>query len=417
MGFNLFIAKRIFSSKSGKDSFSRPAVIIATTGIAVGVVVMIISLSVVLGFKNEISEKVIGFASHIQILSQTIDENHQLQPVLTDQELVDNIYNTKNIKSCQDFVVVSAIIKTHDNFNAVNLKGVGENYDLSFLNRYLVKGQLPIFSSVKATNNILISQTIASEMKLDVGGRIFIYFVDEVKASVRARRFKIAGIYQTHLNEFDKQFCFTDIYTLRKINNWNVDESSGMEIIVENPAQIDNVINSLVSKPSVKTDMRGNGRGFYAVRNLAPHIFAWLDVLDMNVIMILVLMLSIGVFTVMSGLLIVMLDRIRMIGTLKALGASNLTIRGIFSHFAIMVVGRGILIGDFIGIGLSLLQKHTSLIKLNPATYYIDTVPIEMNWLYIVLINIVVLIISALVIFGSSFLMSLKGPSTTMKWE
>ena len=163
--------------------------------------------------------------------------------------------------------------------------------------------------------------------------------------------------------------------------------------------------------------MRGNGRGIFSIRNLAPHIFAWLDVLDMNVVMILVLMLAIGCFTVMAGLLIVMLDRIQMIGTLKALGASNFAIRGIFSHFAIMIVGQGILIGDVVGIGLSLLQKYTALIKLNPATYYIDTVPVELNWLYIFLINVGVLVVSSAVIFGSSFLMSVKGPSTTMKWE
>lgn len=417
MGLNLFIARRIFSSKSGKESFSRPAVIIATTGIAVGIVVMIISLSVVFGFKREISEKVIGFASHIQILSQAVDQNRQLLPVMTDQTLIEDVKSDNDVLSCQEFVSKPALLKTSEDFSAVSLKGVGESYDMSFLERYLIEGKIPLFSSSSSTNKILISQPVASDLGLKVNDNIFVYFVDELKGSVRARKFQISGIYQTHLNEFDRQHCFTDIYTLRKLNNWSADESSGLEIKVNDVEQIDMVIHKLASKSSVKTDMRGNGRGIFSIRNLAPHIFAWLDVLDMNVVMILVLMLAIGCFTVMAGLLIVMLDRIQMIGTLKALGASNFAIRGIFSHFAIMIVGQGILIGDVVGIGLSLLQKYTALIKLNPATYYIDTVPVELNWLYIFLINVGVLVVSSAVIFGSSFLMSVKGPSTTMKWE
>ncbi len=417
MGFDLFIAKRIFYSKSGKKSFSRPAVLIATTGVAVGIIVMIVSVSVVLGFKKEISGKVIGFGSHIQILSQTLDENHQLLPVLTNQSFFEELRELQEVKSVGDFVSKPVLFKTETDFSAVNLKGVGEEYDMSFFKQYLIKGNIPVFSSSESTNNILISSTIASEMKIDVGDKIFVYFVDELKASVRARRFNVAGIYQTHLNEFDKQHCFTDIYTLRRINNWNVDESSGIEIRLHNTEHLDEVINKIVAKPNVKTDMRGNNRGVFSIHNLAPHIFAWLDVLDMNVVMILILMLAIGSFTVMSGLLIVMLDRIQMIGILKALGASNLTIRSIFSNFAIMIVGKGVLIGNIMGLSLCLLQKYTSLMKLNPATYYIDTVPVEINWLYILLINIGVVIISSLIIFGSSFLMSIKGPSSTMKWE
>ena len=187
--------------------------------------------------------------------------------------------------------------------------------------------------------------------------------------------------------------------------------------MVENIENVDNIVNCLSQNKDFKIDNRGYERGAYKIQDLSPHIFAWLDVLDMNVIMILILMLAIGGFTVMAGLLIVMLDRIQMIGILKSLGANNLTIRKIFSFFAIMIVGKGLLIGDFLGIGLCFIQKYCSIVKLDPSTYYIVSVPIEMNWLYILLINIGVLLISSIVIFGSSFLMSIKGPSSTIRWE
>ena len=182
-------------------------------------------------------------------------------------------------------------------------------------------------------------------------------------------------------------------------------------------SKLNECIDYLNEGQKIKSDIKGYERGAYTIRDLSPHIFAWLDVLDMNVVMILVLMLAIGGFTVMAGLLIVMLDRIKMIGILKSLGASNLSIRKIFSSFAVMLVGKGIIIGDIIGIGLCLIQKYSGVISLNPSTYYIDKVPVDLNWWYFLLINVGVLFISSLIIFGSSFLMSIKKPASTMRWE
>jgi lipoprotein-releasing system permease protein len=254
-------------------------------------------------------------------------------------------------------------------------------------------------------------------MRLDVGKSVYVYFINEQSQSIRARKFSIVGIYQTHLEEYDKITCFTDIYTVRKLNNWEPDQSTGVEIMVANPEEADQIVDHLAADEKFLFDSRGYERGIYKIQDLSPHIFAWLDVLDMNVVMILVLMLAIGGFTVMAGLLIVMLDRIQMIGILKSLGASNLTIRKIFSNSAVMIVGKGIVLGDIVGLGLCFLQRYASVVKLDPATYYIDTVPVELNWFYILLVNIGVLVISSVIIFGSSFLMSIKGPSTTMRWE
>ena len=417
MGFNLFVATRIYNSKSGEDSFSRPAIIIATYGIAIGIIVMLISVAVVFGFKKEISDKVVGFGSHIQILSLTMDENHQVLPVTTDYELVNIIKKVPHISHYQTFASKVGLIKTDEDFRAVQIKGVGEDYDMSFFGNYMVQGDIPPFSSSNSTNKLMISKKIASEMMLNVGTKAFVYFIDEINGNIRARKFEIAGIYETHLDEFDKQTCFTDIYTIRKLNGWNHDESTGLEIMTDDMSKLNECIDYLNEGQKIKSDSRGYERGAYTIRDLSPHIFAWLDVLDMNVVMILVLMLAIGGFTVMAGLLIVMLDRIKMIGILKSLGASNLSIRKIFSSFAVMLVGKGIIIGDIIGIGLCLIQKYFGVISLNPSTYYIDKVPVDLYWWYFLLINVGVLFISSLIIFGSSFLMSIKKPASTMRWE
>ena len=211
--------------------------------------------------------------------------------------------------------------------------------------------------------------------------------------------------------------CFTDIRTVRKLNGWEQDESSGLEITVNNFDLVDVVVSHLVERVNHTPDRVGAMRGAFSIRDIAPHIFAWLEVLDMNVMMILILMMAIGGFTVVSGLLIVMLERISMIGTLKALGATNMQVRRVFQHFAVMLVGKAIIIGDVIALAICFFQKHFNLIKLDADTYYIDSVPIELQWFPILLINLAVLLISSLVIFASSFLVSIKGPATTIRWE
>ena len=417
MNLYFFIARRIYKEKSGDESFTRPAILIATSGIAVGIIVMIISISVVFGFKDEVSNKVIGFGSHIQILSQTQDENRQILPVNTDSALMNILSKTPHLTYCQEFATKSGLIKTDEDFRGIIIKGVGENYDLSFFRKYLLKGTLPTFSSQKSNDQLLISQSIASEMNLDVGSRVFVYFIDEHSEDIRARKFTVSGIYQTHLEEFDKQTSITDIYTVRRLNNWTYEESSGVELVLDDMCYINSSMDYLISNVNHTTDSKGFVRCAFSIRELSPHIFSWLDVLDINVVMILILMLAIGGFTVMAGLLIVMLDRMHMIGILKAMGASNMMIRKTFSYFAVMVAGRGVIIGDVISIGLCFIQKYFSVIKLNPANYYIDTVPIQIDWGYICAINLGVLFISSLVIFGSSFLMSIKSPSSAIRWE
>ena len=417
MRFDLFIAQRIYKCKSGKDTFSRPAIQIATAGIAVGIIVMILSVSVVLGFKKEVSDKVVGFNSHIQIISPSQAENQVPLPVKFDTKLRATINSTPYLSRFQQFATKTGLLKTDSEFKGVQIKGVGEDYDLSFFRKYLVDGSIPAFTSKESSSSILLSEAIASEMKLKVNDKVFVYFFGDSNSNIRARKLTVAGIYDTHLEEFDTQVCITDIYTIRKLNGWQADEATGVELYVNDEENIPEAMNYLITTINHDYSENNNVRCAYSMYELSPNIFSWLDILDMNVVMILVLMLVIGAFPVMAGLLIVMLDRIQMIGILNALGCSNMSIRRIFSNFAVLIVGKGIIIGDIIGLCLCYIQKCFSLVKLDPNTYYIDSVPIHINWLYILLINIGVLMISSLVIFGSSFLMGIKEPAKNIKWD
>ena len=415
MSYELFIAKRIYSDKAQDgERFSRPAIRIAMLGVAIGVAVMIVSLAVVLGFKHEVSSKVIGFGSQIQVLSLTQNQNYEMLPVLTNDTLIRKVRKVQGIDRIQRFATKLGILKTEENFRGLTFKGVGEDYDLSFFRNSLVDGKMPKFSSMEASNEILLSQKVASDLGVKTGNKIFAYFMGE--ESMRARRFKIAGIFATNMNDYDKNYVITDIYTVRKLNGWDEEMSSGLEGTVNDFDQVEDMTQRLQFIHQ-DTDRNGVTYGVFCIKDIAAHTFAWLAVLDMNVVMILVLMILVSAFTIVSGLLIIMLERINMIGTLKVLGATNVSVRKIFIHFSIMLVGKGLLWGNLIGLLLCWLQQQFHLISLDASVYYIDSVPIQFNWWLILAINVVTLLISTLVIWGSSHLISIGKPSETIRYE
>ena len=415
MGFELFIAKRIYADKA-KDGerFSRPAIRIAMLGVAIGVAVMLVSLAVVLGFKHEVSSKVIGFGSHIQVLSLTQNQNYEMMPVLTNDTLIRRVRQVHGTGHIQKFATKIGILKTEENFRGLTFKGVGEDYDLTFFRHALTAGKMPTFTSKEATNELLISEKVAGDLGVHVGDKIFAYFMGE--EAMRARRFKIAGIFSTNMNDYDRNYVITDIYTVRKLNGWDDEMSSGLEITVSDFDHVD-LLAQRLQLLCKDTDRNGVTYGVFSIKEIAAHTFAWLSVLDMNVVMILVLMLLVSAFTVVSGLLIIMLERINVIGTLKVMGATNATIRKIFIHFSVMLVGQGLLWGNLVGLLLCWLQQHYRLISLDPTIYYIDSVPIRFDWLLILAINAVTLILSTLVIWGSSHLISIGKPSETIRYE
>ena len=415
MSYELFIAKRIYSDKAQDgERFSRPAIRIAMLGVAIGLAVMLVCLAVVLGFKHEVSSKVIGFGSHIQVLSLTQNQRYEMMPVLTNDTLIRKVKKVQGTDHIQRFAIKLGILKTEDDFRGLTFKGVGEDYDFSFLQHCLIEGKLPKFTSKEATNEILLSKKVASQLGVKVGDRIFAYFMGE--DAMRARRFTIAGIFAPNMNDYDKNYVITDIYTLRKLNGWDKEMSSGLEVTVKDFDRVQELTQKLQFLHQ-GTDRNGVTYGVFSIKDIAAHTFAWLAVLDMNVVMILVLMILVSAFTVVSGLLIIMLERINMIGTLKVLGATNVSVRKIFIHFSIMLVGKGLLWGNIVGLLLCWLQQQFHLISLDASVYYIDSVPIQFNWWLILAINVITLLISTLVIWGSSHLISIGKPSETIRYE
>jgi lipoprotein-releasing system permease protein len=415
MNFPLFIAKRIYNNKGDKKKVSRPAIQIATIGVAIGLAVMIISICVVLGFKNSIRDKVIGFGSHIQVENFNSIQSSDPYPICTDKIILNNIKNIKGVKHVQRFALKPGILKTNVDFLGVIFKGIGSEYDETFLRNNLIDGTIPKYSDSSTSNKLLISKMMADALNLKVGDKVFSYFISS--DDVRARRFTICGIYRTNMSEYDKSLCFTDLYTAVKLNGWKYDQSSGIEITVDDFYHIQDTYNIIINKINRVQDKYGDIYTSQTIQEAHPQVFAWLDLLDINVWIILALMICVAGFTMISGLLIIILERTNMIGTMKALGATNKTIRHTFLWFAIFILSKGLLIGDIIGVGIIILQKYTGIIKLDPTTYYVNTMPVVINVPLILLLNVGTLIISVFILVFPSYLISHIHPSKSIRYE
>lgn len=415
MNFPLYIAKRLFFGHSDSKKVSRPAITIATAGVAIGIMVMIVSVFVVLGFKHSIRNKVIGFGSHIQVTNFMTQMSSDQCPIVINDSMMNVIKGIAGVKHAERFAYKQGILKTENDFLGVMLKGVGPEFDSTFIHQNLIAGSIPRFSDGMAGNKIVISKNIANKLNIKLGQRIFAYFIDD--DGVRVRRFTIAGIYQTNLNQYDDVMCFTDLYTAVKLNGWNTDQASGADVTVNNFDDVNTVENLFVKKINKTTDHYGETYTSQTIQDLNPQIFQWLDLLDMNVWIILALMISVAGVTMVSGLLIIILERTTMIGVFKALGARNSTIRHMFLWFATFIIGRGLLIGNIVGIGISLVQKYFGVVKLNPATYYVSRVPIEFNITGLLLINILTAVISLFVLIAPSYLISHIHPAKSMRYE
>lgn len=417
MNFPLFIARRIYSDHIGdQQKVSKPAIRIAVAGVAIGLAVMIISVCVVLGFKHTIRDKVVGFGSHIQVANfYTLQSSAIDQPVAIGDSMMNVLKRTDGVKHVQRFAMKQGILKTDNDFLGVMFKGVGPEFDSTFIHKSMVEGSIPHFSDQQSTNRILISKDMASKLRVKAGDRIFAYFIGE--GGVRTRRFTINGIYQTNLAQYDKTTCFCDLYTARKLNAWTDDMVTGAELTVNDFKQLSTTANDIINRVNRTQDQYGNTFSSKTIRELSPQIFSWLDLLDLNVWIILAIMTAVAVVTMISGLLIIILERTTMIGVLKALGARNSTVRHTFLWFAAFIIGKGLLIGDALALALILLQKLTGFAKLDPQTYYVDVVPVELDWMLIVALNIATMLIALFVLIAPSYLVSHIHPAKSMRYE
>lgn len=411
----LFLARKIYGSDDKNQKVSKPAIRIATLGVAIGLAVMIITVGVVYGFKHSIRDKAIGFGSHIQVENFMSMQSGDPYPICMDDSLINVLKNINGINHVGRYTLTQGILKTDSDFLGIVFKGIGEEYDTQFLAQNIVEGEMPKFSAKKSSNKILVSKTIADKLHLKTGDRLFAYFV--CTDDVRVRRFTVSGIYETNMSHFDQVICIADLYTTNKLNGWEPNQCSGAEIEVSDFTQLDQVAQEMVEKVNRTTDHNGETLSTQTIFEAYPQIFTWLDLLDINVWIILALMTCVAGFTMISGLLIIILERTQMIGILKALGARNSTVRHTFLWFATFIITRGLLLGNIIGIGLLLLQKYTGVVTLDPKTYYVSEVPVEINIPFFLAINAATLAISVMVLVAPSYLVAHIQPSKSMRYE
>lgn len=415
MNLPLFIARRIYGSQDNRKKVSRPAITIATIGVAIGLAVMIVTVSVVLGFKHSIRDKVVGFGGHITVANFLTLQSSDQYSIQMDDSMTTVLKKIPGVKHVSRYALKQGILKTDNDFLGVMLKGVGPEYDESFLKKNMVEGTLPVFSDKESQNKIVISRQMADKLKVKSCDKIFAYFISA--QGVRTRRFTISGIYETNLQRFDEAMCFTDLYTCVKLNGWLDGEASGAELEVNDFNQLQQVADNVANRVNRTLDKYGNTYSSANVKEMNPQIFSWLDLMDLNVWIILGLMIAVAAVTMISGLLIIILERTKMIGVLKALGARNKTIRHIFLWFATFIIGRGLLIGNAISLGIIVLQKYTGFVKLDPQTYYVSTVPVELNWPIIIALNLATLFICVFILIAPSYLISHIHPAKSMHYE
>ena len=414
MQFEYFIAKKIYGGKQDGKNVSRPAIRIATIGITLGLAVMIVAVSVVVGFKQDIRDKVIGFTSEVRISNASDQRSVKEYNIQFHDSLKKVVESVPEVAHYQRYSQKNGMIKTNDNFQGMVLKGVGQEYDMSFYRSHLVAGKVPDFSDKESSKQILISQSVCDMLGLKLGDKVYTYYIED---NIRVRRFQIAGIFETHLSEYDKNFVLTDIYTVNQLNKWNDDQCSGVEIRLKDFSMLNTGCTHLRKKINARSDNYGNYYSVSKITELTPQIFAWLGLLDMNVWIILGLMLAVAAFSMVSGLLIIILERTNMIGILKALGANNWSIRNIFLNFSVFLIGKGMLYGNIIGLLLCYIQYQFHVIKLDPSTYYVGYVPIEMNWGIYILLNICTFIVSVLMLIGPSYLIAHIHPAKSIRYE
>ena len=413
MSLEYFIAKRIHFQQ-GKKNVSRPAVRIATIGIALGLAVMLISVAVVIGFKNEIRNKTIGFGGHIQITNFDNNNTYEMNPIKADKALMNKISSIDGVKHVQRFATKPGIIKTDNEFQGIVVKGIDKDFDWKFFKSNLVEGQILDVSGDTPSNKVVLSKYLANLLGLKLGDSFFTYFIQD---QVRARKFKIVGIYSTNFIEYDKLFILADMRQVQALNNWSADSFSGVEVLINDFDKLDQVGDAVYDATANKFTKQGNAYTAQTIKQINPQIFSWLQLLDTNVWVILILMLAVAGFNMISGLLILILERTNMIGILKSLGSTDWSVRKIFLYHSFFLIAKGMLWGNAIGLSLCAIQYFTGIIPLDPQAYYVATVPVSFNWLYIVLLNVGTLLASLLMMIGPSYLITKITPAKIIRYE
>jgi lipoprotein-releasing system permease protein len=417
-----FIANRITQGIRNKSTISKPIVKIGIIAVALGMAVMLLTICIMLGFKREIQNKLTGLNAAITISSTTINSSQEQNPIVMTKDSLLQLSQLKEISHLQGIAYKNGIIKTEDENEGIVLKGVDTNYDFNFIRKNLVQGQLLRYSDTITLPEIVVSKALADAMHFELNKKLLVYFVvqrqalDTVTGSFytkfeqRSRRFKITGIFNTGFSDFDKNLAFIDIGVIRKLNYWTEQQVGAYEIAIQNFKNLE----------EVETRVEDNVGYNYRVETIVDQqvaLFGWLDMIDVNGIIIITLMIIVAGINMITALLILILERTNMVGLVKSLGMSNASVRGIFLNIALQLLGKGMLWGNIVGLGLCTFQYFTHAIKLDSTTYYIGYVAIEFNWMYIIGINVLTFVVSLLLLLLPTLLVTRLTPIKTLRFS
>lgn len=406
MSFASFIAARI--TFKSKRTFSKLIVRIAIIGIMLGLGVMILSVAIVKGFKQEVRDKIRGFSGDLQIIKYDLNNSSENSPVIVSDTLVKALGKIPLVTHVMPFATKPGIIRANDDLEGVVLKGVDKTYNWTFFKKSLEAGNVISFKdSIEAKTQIMISRYTADRLRLKVGDNFLMYFVQE---PLRKRKFKICGIYDTGVDEVDKNFVIGDLSVVQRLNDWRTDQIGGYEL-----GAVDFDVIGLASNRV--NDVLPTYLRSYTVSETYPTIFEWLKLLDVNTDVILVLMLMVALINMISALLIMILERTTMIGMLKALGATNWTIQKVFLYNAMWLIGLGMLCGNAFALVIGIFQDKTHFFKLDQASYYMKFVPVQLNWLDIVALNMGTLFVCTLVMLIPSMLITRISPVKAIRFK
>ncbi|WP_340114577.1 ABC transporter permease [Maribellus mangrovi] len=417
MNTELFISRRLFFDKGHKKLLSQRIIRIALTGIALGLAVMIVSVAVVTGFKKEVRNKVIGFGSHIQIINYDSNSSYETQPVSKDQPFLETITTIPGVKYVQPFATKPGMIKTDEYIQGIVFKGVDTDFNWDFFNKNLVEGTLPDINDSARNNEILISEEISRLLSLDINDKAIVYFINESDVTPRMLQLEISGIYHTGFEEFDQLFILGDLKQIQRLNDWRSDQITGFEVVLSDFNQIENIEQDIRSLVIQYRDKDADILRTESITRMYPQIFDWLSILDMNVWVILLLMVMVASFNMVSGLLVLILERASMIGVLKAMGSPSWSIRKIFVYLSVFLTCRGMLWGNLIGIIIVLLQNWFHIIHLDPSTYYVEYVPMNFSIIHLLLLNAGTIAITSLMLIIPSWFISKISPDKTIRFD
>lgn len=409
MNLEYFIAKNIIKGDNRSKKFTKPVINISIIAIALGLIVMIVAVSIVSGFQREIRNKVIGFGSHIQITSYDSQNTYEANPINKKQDFYPNLADKDGIKHIQVFATKAGIIKTKEEIYGVVVKGVGSDFDWSFFNENIVEGEVFKVNDTLKTNDIIISKHISNKMKLHVGDKMFVYFIQQ-NGQLRPKNFIVKGIYQTDLEGFDNLYVLTDIAHIQKRNGWDKNQVGGFEVLIDDYNDIDEMGDYVYDNVSYELHSS-------TIKDLNPDIFSWLNLQDYNVNIIIILMVLVAIINIVSALLILILERTNMIGILKALGLPNWNVRKIFLYNAAYLIIKGMVIGNVIGISLCLIQLKFGVLTLPAESYYVTQVPIEFNFTYIAALNGGTLVVCLMMLIIPSMVITKISPVKAIRFD